>query len=182
MLPLQILHGTPSWVFVLFAALLALGLGQLRTRDVALGRIVGIALGMTAFSLYGTIAAFGRLPLAPAGWLLGASAAVAWLLSRPVPAGVRYDAERRRLTLPGSVMPLAVMMTIFFIKYGVAIAVAMRPALSGNLGFALPVCLLYGACSGAFAGRAARLWRLTLRPQAMPDQRADFAAPAGTAS
>ena len=178
---LQILHGTPNWVFVLFAALLALGLGQLRTREVVLGRVVGIALGMTAFSLYSTMAAFGRLPLALAGWLLGAVAVVAWLLSRPVPAGTRYQAERRRFTLPGSVVPLTLMMTIFFTKYAVAVAVAMHPALSGNLRFALPVCLLYGTCSGAFAARAARLWRLTRHRQAAPDQRADFAAPAGTA-
>ena len=182
MLLLQILHGTPSWVFVLLAILLALGLRQLRTRDVAPGRVVGIALGMTAFSLYGTIAAFGRLPLALAGWLLGAIAIVAWLLRRPVPAGTRYQAERRRFTLPGSVVPLALMMSIFFTKYAVAIAVAMHPALNGSLRFALPVCLLYGACSGAFAARAARLWRLTLRAQATPDQRAGLAALSRTAS
>jgi hypothetical protein len=31
--------------------------------------------------------------------------------------------------------------------------------------FVLPVALLYGAFSGTFLGRAAQLWRLTLRDE-----------------
>lgn len=164
MMLLQILHGTPNWVFVLFAVLLALGLSQMRTREVGFGRVIGIALGMTAFSVYGTITAFGRMPMALAGWLIGAVAVFSWLATRPVMAGTRYDTGRRRFTVPGSALSLALMMGIFFTKYGVAVATSMHPALHDDLRLALPACLLYGACSGAFAGRAMRLWRLTQRP------------------
>ena len=160
---LQIIHQTPLWVFALFAALLALGSSQLRTRSVPLGRVLGIAAGMCVFSLFGTVGAFGALPLALLGWLAGAALVFAWLLGRPVPAGTRCDAVRQRLEVAGSAWPLVLMMSIFGAKYGAAVATAMHPALAHELRFAVPICLVYGACSGAFAGRAARLWRFARR-------------------
>ena len=161
---LQIVHQTPLWVFVLFAALLGLGLSQLRARSVALGRVLGVGFGLCAFSLYGTLSAFGRLPLALLGWVAGAALVLLWLLRRPAPAGTRYDPVRRRLQVPGSAWPLALMMGIFLTKYGAAVATVMHPVLARDLRFALPACLIYGACSGAFVGRALRLWRLARRP------------------
>lgn len=101
---LQILANTPKWVFALFAALLALGLSQLLTRRVGLARVTALALGMCAFSLYGTVSAFNAVPLALLAWLASAAAVLALL------------------------------------------------ALSA----------VYGAFSGVFLARAARLWRLVL--------------------
>ena len=164
---LQILIQTPKWVFFLFAALLWLGASQMRTREVRLGRVLGIAIGMVAFSLYGTLAAFGAssrtLPFALGAWLAGVALVFASTISRRAPAGTRWDSARQRFTLPGSAVPLALMMAIFFTKYAVAVAVARDPALGSELRFVLATCALYGCVSGAFAGRAARLWRLALR-------------------
>ncbi|MEO8247921.1 MAG: DUF6622 family protein [Burkholderiales bacterium] len=166
---LQILAHTPKWVFFLFAGLLWLGINQMFSRDARLGRVLGIAIGMVALSLYGTIAAFGgsehSLVLALGAWIATASATVGWLLSQEVPAGTHYDAANRRLTLPGSIVPLALMMGIFFAKYGVAVATVLHPQLPANATFALVCGALYGAFSGGFAGRAARLMRLALAPQ-----------------
>lgn len=161
---LQILSQTPTWVFLLFAALLWLGASQMRTREARLGRVLGIAIGMVAFSLYGTLAAFGAsnrmLPFALGAWLAGAALVLGSTILRRAPAGTRWDSARQRFTLPGSAAPLALMMVIFFTKY--AVAVARNPALGAELRFVLAACALYGCASGAFAGRAARLWRLAL--------------------
>ena len=92
-----------------------------------------------------------------------ASAFCGWLAARPVAAGTRYDPARRRCTVPGSAWPLMLMMGIFWIKYAVAVLLAVQPALGGDLRLALSAGLLYGACSGAFAGRAMGLWRLAAR-------------------
>ena len=35
-------------------------------------------------------------------------------------------------------------------------------------GFTLPLAAVYGVFTGLFVGRAARLWRLALRPAAQP--------------
>jgi len=159
---LQILANTPKWVFALFAALLWLGLSQLLTRRVGLSRITLLAVGMSAFSLYGTVSAFNAVPLALLAWLAGAAAVFALLVARAAPAGTRYDAAARRFTVPGSAVPLALMMGIFFTKYAVGVALGMHLAQANDVSFALPVSALYGAFSGVFAARAARLWRMAM--------------------
>jgi len=159
---LQILANTPKWVFVLFAALLWLGLSQLLTRRVGLSRVTGLAIGMSVFSLYGTVSAFAGVPMALLAWLAGAAAVFALLAGRAAPLGTRYDAATRRFTVPGSAVPLAVMMGIFLTKYAVGITLGMQPAVARDLLFALAVSAVYGAFSGVFAARAARLWRLAM--------------------
>lgn len=159
---LQILANTPKWVFVLFAALLWLGLSQLLTRRVGLSRITGLAIGMSVFSLYGTMSAFAGVPMALLAWLAGAAAVFALLAGRAAPLGTRYDAATRRFTVPGSAVPLAVMMGIFLTKYAVGITLGMQPAVARDLLFALAVSAVYGAFSGVFAACAARLWRLAM--------------------
>ncbi len=159
---LQILANTPKWVFALFAALLCLGLSQLLTRRVGLSRITGLAIGMSAFSLYGTVSAFAGVPMALLARLAGAAAVFALLAGRAAPLGTRFDAATRRFTVPGSAVPLALMMGIFFTKYAVGVALGMHLAQANDVSFALPVSTLYGAFSGVFAARAARLWRLAM--------------------
>ena len=159
---LQILANTPKWVFALFAALLALGLSQLLTRRVGLARVTALALGMSAFSLYGTVSAFNAVPVTLLAWLASAAAVLALLALRAAPAGTRYDAATRRFTVPGSAVPLAVMMGIFFTKYAVGVTLALQPALARDLPVALALSAVYGAFSGVFLARAARLWRLVL--------------------
>lgn len=168
---LDIFTHTPSWVFVLFAALLWLGLKQLLTHELSLARASALALGMSGWSLYGTASAFGGAALPIMVWLVSAAAVLAVLLRRKLPPGVRYDAARARFTLPGSAAPLALMMGIFFTKYSVGVALSMAPRLSHDAAFAVGVAALYGAFSAVFGARALRLWRLALaedRRQAMP--------------
>lgn len=158
----EILSNTPKWVFALFAALLWLGLRQLLTRRLGLSRITLLAAGMTAFSFYGTVSAFAAVPTALIAWLAGAAAVFLIVVNRPVPAGTGYDAASRHLTVPGSAVPLALMMGIFFTKYAVGVTLGMHPAQANDVTFSLTVSALYGAFSGVFAARAARLWRLAL--------------------
>jgi uncharacterized membrane protein YeiH len=159
---LQILANTPKWVFALFAALLWLGLNQLLTRRLGLSRITLLAVGMAAFSFYGTVSAFSAVPTALFAWMTGAVAVLLILFNRPVAAGTAYDAASRRFTVPGSAVPLALMMGIFFTKYAVGVALGMHLAQASDMSFALPVSALYGAFSGVFAARAARLWRVAM--------------------
>ncbi len=89
------------------------------------------------------------------------------LLRRPLPARTRYDAATRRFILPGSPLPLLLILGIFLTKYAVGVTLAMRPALGGETDFALSVAGLYGIFSGILLGRALRLWRLAMVPRAI---------------
>lgn len=154
---MQILSHTPTWVFFLFAALAWFGAMQLVTRRVGLGRIVGIAVGMGAFGAFGVLTAFPASPVALPPALLAGAMTAALVMRLPPAAGTQYDASRRRFVVPGSAVPLALMMGLFAIKYAVGVALALEPGLRTLPPFMLGVSLLYGIFAGTFAGRALRL-------------------------
>ena len=158
----QILTNTPKWVFVLFAALVWLGLKQMLPRRVGLNRITIMPLAMTCLSLVGVTSAFGDAPQALLTWFAGAAVAFTLNFQLPSSAQIQYDAASRRFQMPGSTVPLALFMGIFFTKYAVGISLGMQPALAHNSGFALTIGALYGTFSGIFLARAAKLWRVAL--------------------
>ena len=57
---------------------------------------------------------------------------------------------------------------IFMTKYVVGATSAMHPALIHDTGFSLGFSALYGAFSGIFLGRAARLLRLAHQVSGLP--------------
>lgn len=165
----SIVSRTPVWVWGLLAALAALGLSQVRDRTVGLRRITSMPLTMTAFSLWGTVAAFGSSPQFVGVllvWTAAAAVALAAVAAIREPAGIRYDVGTRRFALPGSWVPLALIVGIFLTKYVVGVDLAMQPSLAQDSQYPLIVAAISGAFSGIFMGRAARLWRLASRASA----------------
>lgn len=161
----QILVNTPRWVWVLLLALLWLGLSQAVSRTASLRRITLLPLAMTGLSLYGTVTAFGADPQVLLVWLCAASLIVTLVLRQTLPDATRYDTATQRFTLPGSWVPLLLILGIFITKYVVGVATAMQPALARDANFSLGFGALYGAFSGVFLARAVRLWRLALRQE-----------------
>jgi len=163
----QIVKQTPLWVGGLLAALLALGTSQLRYRTASLVRITVMPVAMTAFSLWGTFTAFGSSPMFTEVLIAWAAvAAVTLALIAPGRTNATYDGGTRTYAIPGSWVPLALILGIFMTKYVVGVELAMQPQLARDGQFTLVVGMLYGAFSGIFTGRAARLWRLAARPSA----------------
>jgi len=160
---MHILSSTPTWVFVLFAVLLALGLRQTRTFRAGLTPIAILPVAMKTLAVVGVVSAFGGASVAVVAWIAAAAVAAAIVLRRPLPDSTRFDASTRTFEITGSVVPLALMMGIFFTKYAVAVQLAIHPALAHQTDFALAVGTLYGAFSGIFAARGIRLWMLARR-------------------
>lgn len=182
-----ILKNTPSWVWGLAAALTALGLSQVRTRSVSALRMLLMPLAMTGLSLWGTISAFSHSPLfgyVLLAWAAGAALLLAAVALSGTPAGASYQAaapaagplsSMGSFVVPGSWLPLLLILGIFLTKYVVGVELTMQPALAWDGVYTLVVGGLYGLFSGAFAGRSARLWRLALRPSAGPAPAASVA-------
>ena len=160
----QILMNTPLWVWGLLAALLVLGWSQTRSRTVGLARIALLPLGLAAFSLYGTFSAFGASPAVLGSWLVAATGLLLIVKPMPLPAGAAYDPARRQFQLPGSWVPMGLIMGIFLTKYMVGVGLVMDPTLRANTGLTVSIATLYGVFSGIFAGRAVRLLRLVRQP------------------
>lgn len=160
-----VVRNTPGWVWGLLAGLLALGISQLRDRTAGLARVSLLPLGMTLFSASGTLSVLGRSPHlagAIAAWLIAGT--VAFGLVAPGRTAAQFDPVRRSYRVPGSVVPLLLIVGIFLVKYVVGVESAMAPQLVMDAQYALTVAAVYGAFTGVFVGRAARLWRLALRP------------------
>ena len=169
-----VLKNTPLWVWGLFAALAALGLSQARTRSVSIVRMAVMPVAMAGFSLWGTLSAFGNSPLFAwvlAAWLACAALMAALIGSRQAPAGTRHDAASGRFTVPGSLVPLGLILGIFLVKYIVGVDLRMQPALAADGQYTLITGALYGLFTGTFAGRSIRLWLLALR-RGTPDSTA----------
>ena len=162
----QVAKNTPRWVWGLLAALLALGFSQLRNREISMTRMAITPAAMVVLSVWSSASAFGASPLI--GYVMLAWATCAALMfgliatRAPLP-GTRYDAATRTFTVPGSWVPLLLILAIFTTKYIVGVDLAMQPALAHDGTYTLVVGALYGVFSGVFAGRTARLWLLAHR-------------------
>lgn len=156
----QILSRTPAWVYALFAVLLAFGLMQTRTRTVRVVPALLLPAGMVALSLAGIQTSFGLAPVPVVTWAVALAAAT--LVGRTLlrDERVRYEATAKTLHVPGSWMPLAVIMAIFFAKYVYAVMSALNAAAVSTTAFVVGLAAFYGVLSGYFAARAVNLIRL----------------------
>jgi hypothetical protein len=69
----------------------------------------------------------------------------------------------REFNVPGSWLPMGLMMAMFCAKYVSGVSLTLHPELRQQSGFVLCFAAFYGAMSGIFLGRAVRLWRLVFQ-------------------
>jgi len=156
---IQIFKHTPSWVFVLFFVLLVYGYSQTRNKLVLSYRIAILPAVMILLSFYGVLSALGVGPFGLLFWLAGFGIAV-WLgLILCSPHGVLYSSETKLFYVPGSWLPLALMMVIFFTKYAVGVVLARHIAIAKTDVFSSLIGFIYGFFSGMFLSRALVVWR-----------------------
>lgn len=153
---LAVLAHTPRWVWALLAVLVAFGVVQARPRSVTLARLTVLPAALAGASLLGVVTGFGHAA-ALAGWAVATVAAATLALALGAPRQAAWLGAERRLRVPGSWLPLALMLGVFAVKYAVGVLVAMTPALRGQAAFAGTAGLAYGAFAGLFLGRALAL-------------------------
>lgn len=156
----QILLHTPSWVWLLLAALLWRGYAMTRTQTVTQSRLIVLPFVFVVLSLNGVISTFGPQPGALLCWLGGLALSAYETQRHGAPKGAMYIAQSRRYELPGSWQPLLLIVLIFTVKYSVGVQLALHGQLRQLELFVLTVSAIYGALSGVFLGRALRLRHL----------------------
>jgi len=154
---LGILEHTPVWVWVVFAAILLLGLQQTRTRDVSIARATILPVVMILLSLSGVLGAFAHVPLAWVAWAAGVGLSLLLAGKAVAVRGASRSAQPDHLRIPGSFVPVILILAVFTTKYTAGIALAMNPSLALNAGVAVALSLVYGAFSGLFWSRAQSL-------------------------
>jgi len=147
----------PVWPFAILAVLFVLGRRQARDRVVEPGTMVKVALAMLALSLYGVTAAFGAHVVPVLAWALGFAASV--LLGGPVFAPRGLARQGSAVRVPGSWLPLALMLGIFVGKFALGFATGTGAPVVHEAWFAALMSTTFGLLSGAFAARAAAVVR-----------------------
>ncbi|MFT4102937.1 MAG: hypothetical protein QM674_18265 [Burkholderiaceae bacterium] len=172
----------PAWVFAVFALLVVLGWRHGRARWVDPRVIGAVALALPAYSASGVVSAFGGHAGELGAWAVGlVLAAVAASRARAL-RDLPWDPAARRVHVPGSWLPMAVMLGIFSLKFVLGAATAQgTPVPAGSL-TALAIAAGLGAFSGVFAGRARAVHRAAQRGRTAsvsvrpPDLSQSFAA------
>jgi len=155
---LEILRHTPYWVWGVFVLLLVVGLSQTRGRNVAPALVFLLPVIMIPLSFYTIAAAFGITPIPLIAWAVGVL--LAFALNAVVfraPVGVRYQRDAGKFEVPGSWIPLLLMMTIFLARFVLGVTRVVNPALVTSDAFTGAVSLTLGVCSGLFAARAMKI-------------------------
>jgi hypothetical protein len=157
----QILKGTPVSVWAILVALIVLGVKQLRTRVV---KRYSVLVAPVVFLVIGLMTA-GRGPIGLLAWAVALLATIAFTFFVWQPtAGARYDASTDRLNLPGSAIPMLIMLSIFLLNYVINVALAIKPALRAELVWQVGPAIILGALSGVFIGRALILFCMNRSP------------------
>ena len=153
---LEIIKRTPMWVWSILAALIVVGLINLRERIYSRARLVATPIALGAYSLWGATAAFGLRPEVIAAWLAGLALAVAANRVLQWPRNARPDGKGS-FTVPGSVWPLVLMLAIFSLRYVDTVTLVFHHDWARDAQFSLGMTLAYGTLSGLFTARALRI-------------------------
>ncbi|HMN52008.1 MAG: hypothetical protein KF794_05020 [Xanthobacteraceae bacterium] len=150
-----ILQNTPYWVWAVLVVLLVFGFLQSRDRTMAAAQVAVLPAIMIPLSLLAIVLSFGASTVALVAWLAGHVAAV--VFNRTVlrtPRGVRYLAGEQKFSVPGSWLPLLLMMVIFAARFVNGVLRAVQPAFAASTVFAAGLSAILGFCSGMFLSRA----------------------------
>ncbi|QIE24899.1 DUF6622 family protein [Caballeronia sp. SBC2] len=162
---ISILQQTPHWVWWLLAALISLGVKQMQSGHRTLRAATVIPIAMAALSFYGVVSVFAHESIALVAWAAAMLAALAISLAAGVGSKVRWLAAEQRLLVPGSWVPLMLMLGLFVIKFGANVALATHPDMSIDGIFAGSVSFAYGTFSGIFLARGLAMWRVARQAQ-----------------
>lgn len=160
MTPLSILLHTPAWVWLALAALLALGAAQLRTRRLGARRATVPPLVLFVLSLVGLLSTFPGHAAAVLVWGLGAALAVAASFAAGLWRGAHWSADEACLVVPGSWLPMALIVGLFAVKFAVGAALGIAPALRDATALWFGASAAYGLFSGLWVARALHYRRL----------------------
>ena len=151
---LAMLERIPPWVFAIFVVLVVIGLLLRRTRAVAPTAVAVVAVAMLALSLFGVVGSFGATPGPLLSWAVGIALAASIGGQVFGPHGLQVVPDSAKVLVPGSWVPLVLMMGIFLGKFIVGFAVGVGAPMVKQAWFGLAAALAFGVFSGGFVARA----------------------------
>ena len=147
----------PVWPFAILAVLVVLGYRQSRDRVVEPGTLARLAVAMLVLSLYGVTAAFGAHVVPVLAWAAGFAASL--FVAAPMLAPRGLAREGNAVRMPGSWLPMGLMIGIFVAKFALGYATGVDAPVLQHTWFIAAMSAVLGLFSGAFAARAMAVQR-----------------------
>lgn len=158
---LAILAHIPLWVWAILALLVALGVKQSRDQWLPRTRLALLPMIWLAYGAWGVHSAFGASAQTLLPWAMSLALSLMLMQIIGVPSGSRFDDARQQFFVPGSWLPMALMLGLFVAKFALGLNLALKPELAANAAVSMSFSALFGALAGGLLGRA----RNILRPQ-----------------
>ncbi|MDR5857273.1 hypothetical protein P9239_00440 [Caballeronia sp. LZ062] len=161
-----ILAGTPAWVWVLLAVLVSRGLKAMKGGTAPLSKL---AVVPAIFAAWGLLHIFtgpeaGWEPAAT--WLVGGLFGVGIGAMLAKKSAMTVDRVRRTVSVPGSVVPMLLILATFASKFFIGFELATTASVGVDFVLVALSALISGVIAGIFAGRFLIYW-LALRPAAV---------------
>ena len=156
---LEIISHTPVWVFAIFFLLLFLGIKQSKETNITVRSLFILPVAMLLFSFYGIYSVYGFSALSVLSWC--GALVITTFIGRKylVSKTITYLSSDKRFNIPGSWVPLVVMMAIFFSKYFVNVALVLELPVINNMYFMVLSSCLFGVMSGFFIARSLVIYK-----------------------
>lgn len=152
---LAILANTPVWAWCILIGIVALGLRSTRSRQSPAQLIVALPAAMSIYSLFGVFTKFGLHAGPLAAWLVGMIAAFgANHFAFGAPQGALRNPDDDTIQIPGSWLPLFMMLGIYGINYSLGVMGAIHPDWIEEALIQFGTCAAFGVCSGLLVSRA----------------------------
>jgi hypothetical protein len=157
---LPIVQGAPLWVWPLLALLLFLGIRSLRPRAVPVASLIALPLAFFGLSLTNLLPLDHLSPIRIGVWVAAVLIGMipGWFLVRPQRIGI--DRLHRRIGVPGSIVPLILMLAAFVGGFYFGYLFARYPELKTDPATLAFASTYRGLMSGYFLGQTLRLFRL----------------------
>jgi hypothetical protein len=159
MTPADIVHGTPTWVWILLIFLLIRGAKAMHANTAPLSRLAIIPLifaGMgIAHLLHSPLAGWSDGIM----WIAGLLAGIAAGIFQASRTRFIVDPVARTVMLPGSLVPLMLILATFAVKFWLGFEMATTLDMASLATYTLIGAAVSGVIAGMFAGRWLTYWK-----------------------
>jgi len=155
----HVLNNLPAWIYILFFGLIYYGYTQSKTRNVSRVRITVVPVILLSLSLYGVLHVANSTTFALMTWLAGI--ALAFLINSKIRHGhgVILHPDNRHYVVPGSWIPLVLLMSVFIAKFSLGYITGSHMVDPANSSFILISSGISGLISGTFGARAVQIFK-----------------------
>ncbi len=154
-----VLSHVPAWVWVILAFIALMGWLQSRDQQPSRARVLILPLLWAGFGAWGIQNTFGLTLMPWLAWAAGLLLGAGLIIHSGWPGLAGFNPSRQRFFVPGSWLPLALMLGIFLGKFALGMSLALHAELAGSTSFAVGFSSFFGLLGGVFLGRSRNILR-----------------------